>query len=418
MAKRHAFRPGDWETVARRLDEIISAGSGEDAFQQARMLLLAKLAHEAGGQPAASFLADPGPLSAQIDRLLATARSRWPGVIEADSRSLLDDIALGRCGQVLRATRLLADDLVGLDAIFEFIVSRAAKGEKGQFFTPRHVIAAVVDMLQPQADEWVVDPACGSGGFLHHARRLAPGCQLVGFDVDARAVQVARIVLSALDVSPLRIQRLDSLQRPVADRPTPCIEQCMRELDPDWAGFDVVLTNPPFAGDVGDAYAAQYELASERRVERDVLFAERCLGLLRPGGRLGIVLPQNKFSSAGWTYLRRFLLQRLQDVAVISLARSTFLPHTSQKACVLIGRKRRLSRSGRVDASSLPGQRLLFFVSDRAGKDDRGRLLTLAEPGDGKGLAEPSRSGPPRIDHDLDQATPLVQRHLFAGHEA
>jgi type I restriction enzyme M protein len=420
LAKRHAFRPGDWETVARRLDEIISATSGEDAFQQARGLLVAKLEHEASHAEDAAFLSDEAALAAQVDRLLQAACRRWPGIVEDSARTLLREPELARCAPLLRSVSLHADDLGGLDAIFELIVSRAAKGQKGQFFTPRHVIAAIVDMLRPQPGEWVVDPACGSGGFLHHAWRLSPGCQPVGFDADLRAVQVARIVLSAAGADPARIQRLDSLRRPGDDlspaHATPCIESVMPTLCPGWRGFDVVLTNPPFAGDVGDEYAARYELAQGRRVERDVLFAERCLGLLRPGGRLGIVLPQNKFSSAAWAGLRRWLLLRLQDVAVISLGRTTFLPHTSQKACVLIGRKRRCLGTD-ATTQAPPRGRVLFFVSEQSGKDESGRLQTLdSQAACGvDGRASPARMLRPRVEHDLDQATPLVQRHLAEG---
>ena len=403
MSKRHAFRPGDWESVARRLDEIISAQTGEDPFWEARTLLVAKLAHEAHGAPDATFLSASTSVVSQMQDLLQQARARWPGVLEDTVTSRLRNADLARCATLLQSVHLLADDWLGLDAIFEFIVSRAAKGQKGQFFTPRHVIAEIVEMLQPRPGEWVVDPACGSGGFLHHALRHSPGCQVAGFDTDARAVQVARIVIAAAGHDPTCIQRLDSLRRPSGDdADVQTIESHMRGRASDFAGFDVVLTNPPFAGDVGQTYAAQYELAQTRRVERDVLFAERCLGLLRPGGRLAIVLPHNKFSSAAWTFLRRFLLQRLQDVAVISLARSTFQPHTGQKACVLIGRKRL-----QMDRAPTP-QQVLFFISERSGKDDRGRLQQVAADGQ-------AGSAPRPIDHDLGQATPLVQQHLHAG---
>lgn len=417
MAKRHAFRPGEWETVAHRLDEIISAHSGEDPFSEAKTLLVAKLTHESAGAPDSGFLAQDTGLAAQVDGLLAAAQRRWPGIVEASTRCRLSDDAIARCAEVLRSVHVRADDLIGLDALFECIVSRAAKGQKGQFFTPRHVVAEIVRMLQPEPGDWVVDPACGSGGFLHHALRHAPNCQVFGFDADARAVQVARILLSASGQPADRVQRVDSLLRrgdpqggrSVDDAPTLGTIEAMLQLHaPDFAGFDLVLTNPPFAGDVGDSYAAAYELAQGGRVERDVLFVERCVGLLKPGGRLAMVLPHNKFSGQRWAYLRRWALAWLQDVAVISLGRNTFQPHTSQKACVLIGRKRHRAQipQGR--------ERVLFFISERDGKDARGRLIYRRSVGHD---CPPGGRTWLDIDHDLAQAVPLVQRQLATAQE-
>jgi type I restriction enzyme M protein len=166
LAKRHEFRPGDWQSVAVRLDEIISAASGEDAFEEAFKLLVAKLAHERGGFDQ-GFLDDEARALDQGNRLLAEAAAH--GLIEPGSRMRLRAPELSRCAAVLGSVRLLSQDLVGLDAIFEFMVNKAAKGQKGQYFTPRHVVAEVVQMLQPSARQWVADPACGSGGFLRHA---------------------------------------------------------------------------------------------------------------------------------------------------------------------------------------------------------------------------------------------------------
>src|SRR6185312_43885 len=99
------------------------------------------------------------------------------------------------------------ESLEVLDGFFEFLVSRGEKGAKGQYFTPRHVVELCVRMLRPAAHERVLDPACGSGGFLIHALNYVRShhgimgehdirryCEshLWGFDMDARAVRVAK----------------------------------------------------------------------------------------------------------------------------------------------------------------------------------------------------------------------------------
>ncbi len=386
MAKRHQVRAGDWSSVAVRLDEIISAHSGEDPFEEALTLLVARLAHEATAPRGAAFIGDARGAPARVDRLVAAARARWPDIVEPGRTTRLSGGELVRCGAILDEARLIDDDLVGLDAIFEHIVGKVAKGQKGQYFTPRHVIREVVQMIAPAAGEHVVDPACGSGGFLCHALGRAPRCTVWGFDQDPRAVRVARVMLAASGATASRVARLDSLRRPL-------IEDHLRAQAPGVGGFDVVLTNPPFAGDVGAAYGASFELARGRRVERDVLFIERCVELLRPGGRYAIVLPHNKVGGESWAYARRWLLEQTQVVAVLGLGRNTFQPHTSQKACVVLGQRR--ARPAR----SLPDDEILFFISERAGKDHRGRLV---------------RGDDGAVDHDLGEATELVRRRLAA----
>jgi type I restriction enzyme M protein len=389
MARRHQFFQGDWESAARRLDEIICAHSGEDTFEEALKLLVAKLAHETAAA-SADFLAREHDAVGDLNRWLQAAGVRWPGILPPGSKTRLGRPELVRCAAVLNGVQLLADDMVGLDAVFEFIVTKAAKGQKGQYFTPRHVIAEVVAMIRPTAAERVVDPACGSGGFLRHALLQEPQCRVWGFDQDARALRVARVMLAASGQPTTRVMLVDSLRRQGGS--VPALEDLMRTHEPQFRGFDVVLTNPPFAGDVGRAYAEGYELARGHRVERDVLFLERCVDLLKPRGRLAIVLPHNKVGAESWAYLRTWLLERVSVVAVLGLGRNTFMPHTSQKACVVIGCKRlKPTRHFRDDE-------ILFFISERDGKDHRGRLAYAA---DGQS-----------IDHDLAGATPLVRRRF------
>ncbi len=394
MARRHEFREGDWESIALRLDEIISAHSGEDPFEEALKLLVARLAFEVSGGAPGSFIIKHNEDEAvrETNRLIGLAGERWRGILDPGTVTCLSGPELVRCAAILNSVSLLTDDLVGLDAIFETIVNKASKGQKGQYFTPRHVIAEVVEMIRPSPYERLVDPACGSGGFLRHALLYEPKCSVWGFDQDPRASRVARVMLAASGQPASRVMRGDSLRRPdrkLFPETVPVIEELMRAQDAKFRGFDVVLTNPPFAGDVGEEYSDSYELARGRRVERDVLFVERCLELLKPGGRMAIVLPYNKVGGEQWGYMRKWLFEHMQVVAVLSLGRNTFQPHTSQKACVLIG----IKRSRR--AVQFRNDEVLFFISERDGKDHRGRLIFRT---DGR-----------TVEHDLSEATPLVR---------
>lgn len=357
MPRRLRAHPGDWASIATRLDEIISAHTGEDPFEEALKLLVARLWAERRGQ---QFTA------AGVDAALAEADAAWPGVL-AEARCRLDGAERGRCVALLAELSLLAEELVGLDAVFEYIVTRTAKGQKGQYFTPRHVVAELARMVRLRPGEVVIDPACGSGAFLRHALREEPACEVYGFDQDDRAVRVARVMLAASGRLG-RIQRLDSLVPGALEAWVPAA--------------DVILTNPPFAGDVGVVGSA---LARKGRAERDVLFLERCVGLLRPGGRLAIVLPNDTLGAARLAHVRAWLLAEARVVAVVGLGRNSFQPHTSQKAAVLLAEKRR--------GPPTAEESVLFFAPERDAKDSRGRLRLV----DG------------RPDHDLHLATAAVR---------
>ncbi len=157
-------------------------------------------------------------------------------------------------------------------------------------------------------------------------------------------------------------------------------------------GFDVIATNPPFAGEVREGHILEgYESSrGKQRMERDVLFLERCTDLLRPGGRLAIVLPHNKFAVSAWSYVREMLLKKARVIAVVGLGRNTFLPHTHQKASVLFAMKRLPGETVR------PNERIFFAISERDGKNSKGQLVRLPD-------ASENDVSWSRVDHDLGQ---------------
>jgi type I restriction enzyme M protein len=398
VSKRHTERIGDLESMFLRLEELVLANSGADEFEEVFQLVIAKLWDERCGRPARFRRGrTPAATARAIAELLAEARSAWPDVLPPGARPGLTDAHLDVCTGVIEPQRLSDAGLDAFDAFFEFLVARSAKGRKGQFFTPRHVVELCVRLVDPRAGEVVLDPACGSGAFLvhvlEHVRRRHTlsrtaleryaADSLHGVDLDARALRVARALLV------------------VAGAPTAELEHANSLLAPRVAGLatresvDVILTNPPFAGDVRErALLDAYDLGRGKpRAERDMLFVERCVELLRPGGRMAIVLPQNKLGSAAFAPLRAWLSARCRVRGVVGLGRTMFLPHTHQATGVLLVEKR---ASGEVVSGD---ESVLFAVSERPGKDGRGRPILR--------VGARSRAGAPltaweRIDHDFD----------------
>lgn len=356
MPKRH--RPGRSATrLLAHIEEIVLATSGEDAFELVFALAAARL----GGTKKNGVLADA---------LQRVARARPELGI-----ALPDDAPPDLLQRVdaLLAPALAKNHLEALDPLFEALVPRVAKGDKGQFFTPRPVVEVMVRALAPGPRDVVVDPACGSGAFLAHA--FAHGkSRTFGCDVDLRAVRVARLFALAQG------RALDSLVR--ADG--------LREALPR---ASIVLSNPPFAG---RADASGFEVgALVTTPERDVLFLERAVSLLGPGGRLGIVLPYNKAAGGAFTRVRRWLAARMHIMAVVALPKETFLPHTSQRTVIVFAKKRT-----RALTALDPEERTMLLVSERAGK------ATSGEP---TFLDDGSR------DDDLDEVLATLRPFLRAS---
>ncbi|NEX63745.1 N-6 DNA methylase [Noviherbaspirillum galbum] len=416
MAKRHSNHGGNLESMFLRLEELVLANSGEDEFEEVFKLLVAKLYAQLTGQ-AERFTAKgtQRETARQIHALLRDALEKWPGILEEDARFRLVDEHLHVCVEALAMHDVSRDGLDVLDSFFEFMVSRTAKGNKGQYFTPRYVVDFCVRMLKPRSDETVLDPACGSGGFLFHAlayvrqaERLdeaaaARYCSasLWGFDIDPRAIRVAKALMVLAGDGRSQLFRLNSLLRPdmaflsgqstSGDFADLTVEHVVAERRPSHEGFDVILTNPPFAGEVMERHILDGYHASrgKQRVERDVLFIERCVDLLRPGGRLAMVLPHNKFASSEFANDRARLLNTCKVLGVVALPRNTFLPHTHQKASILFLQKR---ASG---GDMQPDEDIFLAVSEREGKNTKGKLRR--RPG-------AASNGPQWtwVDHDLE----------------
>ena len=419
MAKRHGHRVADLEGLFLRLEELVLANSAEDAFAIVFPLIIAKLWDERCGL-APRFLIYPSSETTYqaVMALLREADKAWPGVIEQPVELPLTPAHLAICAEPLIGMALAEASLEILDALFEYLIAKAAKGRKGQYFTPRHVVEFCVRVLDPKPSERILDPACGSGGFLlqafHHVRerhglpvaaaRKFARSGLWGFDFDARAARVARALLVFSGAETANIFRLNSLLRTDGKLP-PGTAQTIEQAAADHcaaAGYDVILTNPPFAGEVKESeYICSYSLArGAKKIERDILFVERCVELLRPGGRMAIVLPDNKFSSRSYAYVRTWLLQKTRILGAVGLGRHTFLPHTDQKASILFLQKLAVSAA----AAPTPSDPKLFFaISERAGKNSRGQPIVRAG-------STPDQPAWMRLDHDLGEIAAAFHR--------
>ena len=396
MAKRHQNRIGDLESMFLRIEELVLANSGEDEFEEVFKLLIAKLYDEHKKlSKFRCYESDEATFKA-VTELMAKAEKEWSGVLkEATPRLTPEHLAI--CVEALSQHHISNENLEVIDSFFEFIVSKSAKGSKGQYFTPRYVIDLCIRILQPTSNETILDPACGSGGFLLHTLKFIQENEKIqskskfhrfcsekiwGFDIDARAIRVAKALMVLGGDGSTNLIRLNSLLKPSMvglfdnyNESTLTIEDVCRSKMRRHKGFDVILTNPPFAGEVKEKqFLEKYNVTNRKsRVERDVLFIERCIELLKPGGRLAIVLPHNKFAGKSFHILREWIFKKARILAVIGLGRNTFLPHTHQKASILCLQKHHPS------VKLSPDYKIFFAISERDGKNSKGQIM-LCEP--------------------------------------
>jgi len=171
--------------------------------------------------------------------------------------------------------------------------------------------------------------------------------------------------------------------------------------------FDIVLTNPPFAGEIKGTILNRYDLGfkwnknfektnkHQNKVTRDVLFIERDLNFLKPGGKMAIVLPQGIFNNTQMEYVRQFFFNKAKILAVVGLHGNTFKPHTGTKTSVLF-----LQKWGGEAGEPLEDYPIFMAVSKKGGKDNSGDYIYKK---DADGNIQYDAYGKKVIDHDLDE---------------
>ena len=301
---------------------------------------------------------------------------------------------------------------------YETIVSNTLKQEAGQFFTPRNIIKCMVDMLDPDQNTRVLDPACGSGGFLvmvldhvRHkiARNLYPELDEVrlnarlnspevddlvreyaekmvfGFDFDPDLKKAARMNMVMAGDGHSNIFNINSLDYPDGSKPdVPLIAESVNRsiknsLDKDFnfgvsasnaqGKFDMIFTNPPFGAkvEVDPEIAIKYELNSNAP---EILFIEACYKFLKPGGRMAIVLPDGILGNPNTESVRKWILEHFKLLASVDLPVETFLPQVGVQASLLFLQKKTETESYvPIDEEDYE---VFMAIVEQVGKDRRG----------------------------------------------
>lgn len=435
-------------------DEVL-ANAGVDVFEEVFKLIFTKLYDEMycfrGRYKYLRFRNSntAAQLKANIQGLFDDARKQWSGVFADDEKIKLGPEHLQVCVGSLEEWKLFNSNLDVVDEAFEYLVNKSSKGEKGQYFTPRWVIDMCVKMLNPHESETVIDTACGSAGFTVHAifhvwkqiledeglpvsnlftmEDKPQRCKdyvldnVFAIDFDEKSVRVARCLNLIAGDGQTNVLHLNTLDWPKWDERIRQDEDWQETYGPGWAKlkklravksdnrsfqFDVLMANPPFAGDIKQSdMLSPYELGHkingklETKVGRDLLFIERNLDFLRPGGRMAVVLPQGRFNNASDKRVREFIGERCRILSVVGLHPSTFKPHTGTKTSVLFIQKWNEDSGDPCYYCPKLDDYPIFFATQKLESKDTSGEKIIAKDADGSLLRD--SHGHWVIQHDL-----------------
>ena len=377
-------------------------------------------------------------LKKKIQELFDGAKNKWKGVFSEDSKINLSPSHLSVCVSSIQDIKLFNSNLQIIDEAFEYLINKSSKGEKGQYFTPRHVIDMCVKMLNPQKGEHMVDTASGSCGFPVHTIFKITGklfsnadipdeekdnvLKIFGIDFDEKAVRVARtlnLIAGDGNTNVLHLNTLDydRWKTTVSSREwlrvygdgLERLEKLQKEKDSyKEFNFDVLMANPPFAGDIKEqTILSKYDLAfkdenknkMKSKLGRDILFIERNLDFVRPGGRLALVLPQGRFNNTSDKDVREYIADKARILAVVGLDVNTFKPHTGTKTSVIFLQKWNDDKTDPMYyCPKVEDYPIFFAVSEKSGKDNSGEYVYTK---DENGKLKLDKHGHFVLEHDL-----------------
>lgn len=322
---------------------------------------------------------------------------------------------------------------------FQTFVYAHQRGERGEFFTPYPIVELAVKMLNPGDDELILDPACGSGGFLIQGMKYVwetidknrPDLEektridmkvryahtyIRGIDINPDLAKVAKMHMVLYDDGHTGIWSGNSLEEfSVLEEIT--MEHNRPQIKEDCA--DIVMTNPPFGskGKVTDKrILRQFELGYKWRQDKetgkwiktnqlqngqvpDILFIERCLQLLKDGGRMAIVLPDGNLNNSSLGYVREFISQKARISGVVSMPVGTFMhAGVNPKASLLFLQKLDQKELERMKSKNYP---IFMAVVEKIGYDLNSKTPKILYKKNDKGELIEDRSGEFLVDTDV-----------------
>jgi len=373
----------------------------------------------------------------RIGDLFDQVKSRYSAIFRANEEIELEPRVLAYIVSQLESSYLLDSDIDVKGKAYEEIVGSNLRGDRGEFFTPRNICRMAVEMLDPDQSQLVLDPACGTGGFLtiamnHVIRKLRTNAEkkwrdkdkptylelgelfksiqeyankrIVGIDINPNLVKAAKMNMVMNNDGSGGLYQGNALERPVT------WNESLRSRDLI-GQVDLIFTNPPFGSKIrvddpsileqfelarawdydeaNDMYAMRDPATWQKSQPPEILFIERCIQFLKPGtGRMAIVLPDGILGAPGLAYVREWILQNTRVLASIDLHPDTFQPGNSTQTTVLILQRKRPEE---IELERIVGRKgdyqVFIALANHIGHDKRGNV-TYVRDEDGNEVVE------------------------------
>ena len=438
-ARMRRAEPEMLRIAFRRCHNFIHGNEGmpkDAAFWQFLYLIFAKMHDERQPGNLRRFWAGPTEqfdekgrkaIRSRIEPLFREVKKKYSSIFRGNEEITLSDRALAFMVSELAKYDFGRTDVDAKGAAYQEIVGTNLRGDRGQYFTPRGAIKLMVQMLDPKPDERVLDPACGTGGFLvatldhlnkkfHADSKVAVGedstdeyltiqdrpgdfvsRKLFGGDFDQFLVRAAQMNVVMASNAEANLFHMNSLEFPAGH---------LTGVAPakDAAGLgtmDVVMTNPPFGSEIpitDPNILRHFELAHvwertddgafrntgrlQGSVAPEVLFIERCIDWLRDGGRMGIVLPDGILGNPGDEYIRWWILRHCWVLAIVDLPVEVFIVEANVNVLTsLLFLKKKPEAQVQAEDLGAQGDYTVFMaVADKVGFDRRGNVLYRRGP--------------------------------------
>jgi type I restriction enzyme M protein len=363
----------------------------------------------------------------RIGKIFDAVKKQYPAIFDANDEIKLQSRSLAYIIGELQRYSFLKTNIDVKGKAYEELVGANLRGDRGEFFTPRNVQRMTIQMLSPKVGERILDPSCGTGGFLVIAMaevikqlekqagvteqsdvwmrdalnakiRETARANFFGIDINPDLVKATKMNMVMNNDGSGNILRQDSLLHPHQweDNYRKELAKAL-DVDPkslrnpkDLAQMDIIATNPPFGSKLpikDRETLSQYQLAHvwketetgwevteqlQGSAPPEILFIERCWQFLKPNGRMGIVLPDAILGAPGLTYVRHWMIKHCRIVASIDLHPDTFQPRNGTQTSVLILQKK---TEEEINRGMMPDYEIFMAQVQAIGHDKRGNTV-------------------------------------------
>jgi type I restriction enzyme M protein len=424
----------------KRVHDYISVNDGyspDKAFEELQKLIFIKVYDEQYSSQLQFYSLPDEDVSALRERLMQVfekVKQRYKYIFNKYEDLGLKDSSLNYIVREFQRFSFLETRTDIKGQAYEEIVRPNLSGDRGEFFTPRNVCNMTIEMLFSLCDKEkltspgamkILDPAVGTGGFLVAAtkilKQLFAERQIKYEELEDSVKDVINHNFFGIDINPLLVKAAQMNMVMHGDGSSNIFHANSLDSPSNWKGetrngvhfgtFDVVMTNPPFRakGAVDDAkilrqfglttFAAE---SARKSLPPEQLFIERCLDFLKPGGILGIVLPDSIVSNPGLSWIREWILSNTCIIASIDLPADTFQPKVGTQTSVLILKKKKPEQLKQKDDYDI-----FMAIPETMGHDKRGTPVFKLTP---EKEIELDSDGRPVIDDQLPFVSQMFKK--------